>query len=51
MHTFLESECAHPDRMCAMYGECMRVHQLCDGILDCPDGKHLIRFNFECDMK
>lgn len=24
-------ECAHPDRLCKLNGNCIRVNQLCDG--------------------
>lgn len=42
IHTFGDAECAHPDRMCATNAQCIRVHQFCDGIKDCPDGEYLI---------
>ncbi|XP_058055099.1 prolow-density lipoprotein receptor-related protein 1 [Anopheles bellator] len=30
--------CQHPDRLCRLSNECVRVAQLCDGRTDCPDG-------------
>ncbi|XP_055372745.1 prolow-density lipoprotein receptor-related protein 1 [Condylostylus longicornis] len=35
--TNISANCEHPDRICAISNECIRVDQLCDGNIDCPD--------------
>lgn len=30
--------CEYPDRLCDINNKCIKVHQLCDGRNDCPDG-------------
>lgn len=46
--TFDDSECTHPNRICAVNGQCIRVDQLCDGKNHCPDGMYLKFYFRKC---
>ncbi|XP_031616659.1 prolow-density lipoprotein receptor-related protein 1 isoform X3 [Contarinia nasturtii] len=46
--TFGDMGCSHPDRVCAPTGNCIRAHQLCDQVIDCPDHSDE---GFQCENK